>query len=146
MVKKTAFSEEGMHAWASFMRESQALLAGVEADLKQAGLPALLWYDVLLELERAGTDGLRPYQLRQETLLTQYNVSRLVKRLVEAGLVAVLECEDDGRGQILRITTAGNQLRKRMWPVYQSAVESRFTAKLSGRDITLLQDLLGKLA
>ena len=46
-------------AWARLLKASAKLLAFVERDLKEAGLPPLAWYDALLELYRARPDGLR---------------------------------------------------------------------------------------
>ena len=40
-------------AWARLLKASAKLLAFVERDLKEAGLPPLAWYDALLELHRA---------------------------------------------------------------------------------------------
>ena len=78
-------TETEIAAWARLMKASTKLLAQVERDLKEAGLPPLAWYDALLELYRARPDGLRPGDLQQEMLLPQYNVSRLVDRLEASG-------------------------------------------------------------
>jgi len=74
-------------AWARLLRAQTHLLGVVERELKQAGLPPLGWYDVLLELSRPGCDGLRPVELEKLLLLAQYNLSRLLDRLEKAGLV-----------------------------------------------------------
>ena len=58
-------------AWARLMKAQRVALARVEAGLKRAGLPPLAWYDVLLELERAGKAGLRPFELERALLLEQ---------------------------------------------------------------------------
>ena len=58
--------------------------SAVEVDLKRAGFPPLSWYDVLLELRRAGDDGLRPLEIEARLLLAQHNVSRLIERLEKA--------------------------------------------------------------
>ena len=50
-------------------------IEAVEARLKAADLPPLGWYDVLLELEKAGEAGLRPFELQARLLLPQYGVS-----------------------------------------------------------------------
>jgi DNA-binding MarR family transcriptional regulator len=50
-----------------------------------------------------------------EMLLAQYNLSRLVDRIEQAGYVERRAYEDDGRGQVLAITPAAKDLRHRMW-------------------------------
>jgi DNA-binding MarR family transcriptional regulator len=138
-------SEPAILAWARLERAHRAAQGTVEARLKKAGLPALAWYDVLLELERAGAEGLRPFELQKAMLFAQYNLSRLIDRLEAAGHVAKQVSEDDGRGQRLTITKAGRAMRRRIWPVYAAAIEEAVGRHLSERDATTLGDLLGKL-
>lgn len=134
-----------MAAWARLVRVANALIDSVEADLKTAGHPPLAWYDVLLELERAGPAGLRPVALQQAMLLAQWNLSRLVDRMGAAGLVARRPCPDDRRGQILVATPEGVALRARIWPVYRRAVQRHFAARLGPEDLTALRAVLDRL-
>jgi DNA-binding MarR family transcriptional regulator len=133
-----------IEAWARLIRAQQLLLEKVEADLKRAGLPSLRWYDVLLELRRA-PDGLRQYEIGEAVLLNKYNVSRLLDRLEQEGLIARYACESDGRGAQVRITTEGGKLLKRMWDQYAKAITEHFGRHLSGSDISRLSVLLCKL-
>ena len=94
---------------------------------------------------RAPTDGLRPFEIEQQVLLAQYNLSRLLDRLVAAGLVERHPCPDDKRGQIVAITPAGRDLQKRMWPTYRAAIERHVGGKLSDAEAETLARLLGKL-
>ena len=57
-------------------------------------------------------------EIEKRHLFEQSNLSRLLRRLVDEGLVEVLEFPDDGRGHILRITQKGRRMRKRMWAIY----------------------------
>ena len=138
-------SEDALTAWARLVRSSHSLLAGVEVDLKANGLPPLSWYDALLELRNADTGGLRPYQLQKQMLLAQYNLSRLVDRLASEGYVERIRCEEDGRGHVIRITKNGRELLKKMWPVYRSAVMTRFASPLGAGQIKQLAAILVKL-
>lgn len=58
-------SEATIRAWARLMKAQHRTLGAIEGALKAAGLPPLAWYDVLLETERAGKDGLRPFELER---------------------------------------------------------------------------------
>ncbi|XWN33526.1 MAG: MarR family winged helix-turn-helix transcriptional regulator [Devosia sp.] len=137
--------ETTVRAWARLMRVSQAVLAAVEADVKRAGFPPLAHYDALLELRRAGRKGLRPFELQQRMLLAQYNVSRLVDRLVAAGLVERRHLDGDGRGQTLRITPAGRTTLKRMWPAYSEAIARHFGVNLRPGEADQLVNLLSRI-
>lgn len=138
-------SESVVRAWARLERAHRAAQTSVEARLKEAGLPALAWYDALLELERAGSAGLRPFELQHEMLFAQYNLSRLIDRLAAAGYVARAASAEDGRGQVLTITREGRAMRKRMWPVYAAAIEEAVGRHLSSAEAATLADLLGRL-
>ena len=138
--------DQTISAWARLQRASQSVLSAVESDLKAAGHPPLAWYDVLLELKRAGKDGLRPLALQSQMLLAQYNLSRLLDRMERDGCVERRPCPDDGRGQIVVITPAGRQLIKRMWPAYEAAIQRHFAERLSTEEAARLARLLGKLS
>ena len=138
-------SDEAITTWARLVRVSQDLLSRVEADLKAAGFPPLSWYDALLELRRAGSDGLRPFQLQERMLLAQYGLSRLVDRLDRAGYVQRMPSTDDGRGQVLSLTPKGIKLLERMWPDYRDAIRAHFAKRLSDRETGELARILGKL-
>jgi len=138
-------SEIVVRAWARLMKAQQSGLAFAEKALKAAGLPPLAWYDALLELERAGDRGLRPFELEHEMLLAQYNLSRLLDRMETAGYVERRACEDDGRGQLVLITAAGKEIRRRMWAVYGPAIQAVIGDQLSPEQVLTLVGLLGQL-
>lgn len=132
-------------AWTRLVSISGALVDCVEDALKRENLPPLSWYDVLLEVERAGPAGLRPFEIKERLLLPQYGTSRLLKRLGEAGYVATADCADDGRGQVVTLTQAGKAIRAKMWPVYSDVLRDKVSAKLSPAEAEQLAGLLAKL-
>ncbi|MEP9348159.1 MarR family winged helix-turn-helix transcriptional regulator [Xanthobacter sp. KR7-225] len=138
-------SETVVRAWTRLMRAQRLALASIEGALKAAGLPPLVWYDVLLEVERAGPDGLRPYELERAMLLAQYNLSRLIDRIEAAGYVERKLCADDGRGQRIVMTDAGKAIRRQMWPIYAREIERAIGGRLSAEQAEVLGDLLGRL-
>lgn len=120
-----------INAWATLIRAQQHLRDQVEFDLKQAGLPPLSWYDVLLELKRAPEGRLRLNEIGAHILLEKSNVTRLIDRLEKEGLLNREHCKDDKRGAFAVITEQGRALQKRMWPIYAKAIETHFAAKLT---------------
>jgi DNA-binding MarR family transcriptional regulator len=136
-------SETAIRAWARLMTAQQLALASIERELKAAGLPPLVWYDVLLEVERCGGGGLRPFELERAMLLAQYNLSRLIDRIERAGYVERRACDDDGRGQLIAITERGKAIRRKMWPVYARAIDAAVGRHLSTKQAAVLDDLLG---
>jgi DNA-binding MarR family transcriptional regulator len=132
-------------AWARLIRAQHVALARVETALKQAGLPPLAWYDVLLELERAGEAGLRPFELERALLLAQYNLSRLLDRMEREGLVERGPCPQDGRGQVILVSERGRSVRKAMWPIYAQAIEAAVGSRLENAEAETLSALLGRI-
>lgn len=111
-------TDEETNLWVALNRSQRAIYRAMDSELRSKGLPPLRWYDVLWELERTKQDGLRPLEIEKTHLFEQSNLSRLLQRLVNEGLVETLDFPDDGRGKVLKITTQGRQMRKRMWKVY----------------------------
>ena len=134
-----------IEAWASLVRTERALLDKVEEALKRARLPPLDWYHVLYEIDRAPKGMLRQTGVQDRTQLAQYNVCRLVDRLEREGLVERRACELDARNKVLVISAKGRALRRAMWPVYATAIEERFGARLSQAEAEQLARLLAKL-
>jgi DNA-binding MarR family transcriptional regulator len=137
-------SDAVTRAWVRLVRARHAVVSAVEADGKAAGVLPMEWYDVLWDLERH-EDGVRPFELEQRLLFAQYNLSRLIDRLVEAGLVKKVACPSDKRGHMLFITEAGRKARKATWPHYARSVNKHLGDKLSEAETEKLAALLGKL-
>lgn len=144
MTRSDAPAPDTIAAWTRLVVASRVLLDRVEARLKAEGLPPLGWYDALWELERADA-ALRPFELQERLLLPQYGTSRLLERLVQAGLVERLPVEEDGRGQRVRITPAGREMRGRIWPVYAGELRALVEAPLRDGEAAALAASLGRL-
>ena len=131
--------------WIQLARSHQRILSAIEKSLKEAGLPALAWYDVLLELERVGANGIRPFELQEKLLLPQYGLSRLIERIEQAGLLERQSCHEDGRGQRVFISQAGQAIRKKMWVIYGATLVQTVGEKLGESDQARLAALLLQL-
>ena len=138
-------SSAAIKAWGRLMRVSRQLVERTEDALKAEGLPPLAWYDVLHELAEAGEGGLRPFELVDRVLLAQYSVSRLLARLDTDGLVEKLSVADDGRGQTVRITAQGREMRRRIWAIYGASIAELMGDRLSIKELEMLARLLGRL-
>ena len=138
-------SDTTLRCWTGLLRAQHSALETVENALKNAELPQFGWYEVLLEVERAGKGGLRPFELERKLLLPQYGLSRLLDRIAGAGYIERRPCGDDKRGHVVAITKAGSRMRRRMWPVYAEAVEAAIGLHLSEEEAETLARLLRKL-
>jgi DNA-binding MarR family transcriptional regulator len=144
MAMSDKLSDTVTKAWIRLVRARHTVVSAVEADGKTAGALPMEYYDVLWDLERH-EGGVRPFELEERLLFAQYNLSRLIDRLVEAGLVRKEVCPTDKRGQMLFLTEAGRKARKATWPHYARAVNKHLGDKLSDAETEKLAALLGKL-
>ena len=110
-----------LRAWSTLLSAHALAVRAVEERLKAAGAPPLGWYDVLLELDRAG-GRLRVGDLAGRVVIEPYNMTRLLDRLEKEGLLRRERAADDRRSVIAALTPAGAALRRRTWPVYQRAI------------------------
>jgi DNA-binding MarR family transcriptional regulator len=125
-----AASEDGSTTWALFLRAHAVAVEKIEARLKAAGLPSLAWYDVLWALESAPEQRQRMHELARGVVLSRSNLTRLVDRLEEAGLVTREASSEDGRGAHAALTPKGLAMRRKMWPVYRAGIEALFNQRI----------------
>lgn len=145
-ARNAKLTDAHVAAWKRLLHASHRVVQRIESELKAAGLPNLVWYDLLLELKQAEPEGLRPYQLQTSMLMPQHNMSRLIDRLEKAGYAKRFACDDDGRGQIVRITEQGRSLQRKMWPIYRGVLTQELAVQLSLDEAHNLSALLGALA
>jgi|SRR5829696_3513402 len=135
-----------LDAWRSLLNAHAAMLERVEAALAEAGLPALAWYDVLWALYRADGRRLRAGELSDSVVtISRSGLTRLVDRMVAAGLIERAIPEGDRRGVEVRITADGGRLLRKMWPVYARVLEESFVGPLSVREAEVVRDALGRV-
>jgi len=140
----STFDEQLIPVWVAFLRSHSVAVEAVERALKDAGLPPLGWYDVLVEL-LGQPGGLRQFELCDRVLLSKHNLSRLLDRLEQRELIQRAACPQDGRGSTASLTVAGKALMKQMWPVYRQAIDDSFARHLTFRDIGALRRITDKL-
>jgi DNA-binding MarR family transcriptional regulator len=136
-------SDAAVRAFVRLVRAQRSVVLGIERAVKDAGFPPLEWYDLLWELEREGPS--RPRDMQGRLLFPQSNLSRLIDRLEEAGLVKRGSCNEDARGQVVCITEQGKALRKRMWKAHAAAIQAMVGDRLTDKEADQLANLLDRL-
>lgn len=111
-------NEEETALWVALNLAQRSVYRALDQELKAQGLPPLRWYDVLWAIERADKSGLRAFEIKRRLLFDQSNLSRLLRQMVQEGLVDETVFEEDRRGKTLRITAKGRKVRKQMWKLY----------------------------
>jgi DNA-binding MarR family transcriptional regulator len=137
--------DAALAAWRAFLNAHARAIRRIEADLSAAGLPPLGWYDVLWALHRADGRRLRIHELAEQVVLSRTGMSRLVDRIEAAGMLRREPVPEDGRGAYAAITDDGEDLLRRMWPVYERAIEQLFASPV-GADADALRESLERVA
>jgi DNA-binding MarR family transcriptional regulator len=103
------FSSLQQEAYLSVVRTSSALMDMVEDLLKPYGISATQ-YNVLRILRGSGDTGLCRNELRDRMLTRMPDMTRLLDRMEEAGLVKRSREQDDRRMVLTQITARGREL------------------------------------
>ena len=142
MVKQER--DPAIRAWSHFLGAHALALRAIEEQLAAAGQPPLTWYDVLLELGRAG-GRLRVGELGARLVIEPHNVTRLLDRLEAEGLLKRQRAGEDRRQVFAVLTQKGVALRKQIWGRYRNAILEIFGAAISTRDAEALTAMLKKV-
>jgi DNA-binding MarR family transcriptional regulator len=119
-------------AWQQLLICQSRVVRLVEREFESQGLVSFGFYDILLQLRHAPNRQKRFREINGEVVLSRSALSRCVDRMAASGLVEKLECPEDPRGLIVRITDQGEQELRKAWPVYRRLIETVF-----GRHFTL---------
>ena len=135
-----------LDALRSVLRARTTLTDRLETALRADELPPLGWYDVLCALDAAGGEGMRPRDLAYEIGLTPSGVTRLLDRMVDAGLIERKVCATDRRGYGVSLTGAGRKTHRMMEPVYMREVEAAFASLVTDDEARELIDVLDRVS
>lgn len=131
-------SQSTMRVWFRLIRLHQALYGEVAARLRVIGL-SVPQFDVLSTLTER--EGMSQRELAERLYVTKGNVSGLIDRLVDAGLVERHSIPEDRRSHALHLTPEGVRLAK-----LGMEQHNRFMAETLGRlpdaDIATLDRIL----
>ena len=132
MTTAARIEEEQLATWRAFLRAHSSMLRRISADLEEADLPPLPWYDVLAALRDAPEQRLRQVELAERVLLSHSGMSRLLDRVEKAGLVERVTCPGDRRSFHVELTGEGEAMLAEMWPVYARGIAEDFLPALGG--------------
>ena len=133
-----AASADPLRVWFRFIRLNRRVTAAVAVELRAIGL-SVPQFDVLSTLTER--EGLTQQDLAARLYVTKGNVSGLIDRLVDAGLVERRAIPGDRRSYALHLTTAGTDLAVRGIAL-QEAYVARTLGRLPAADIAQFERLV----
>lgn len=126
--------EPYLSAWQAVLTAHASVVARVEQALHEADLPPLSWYDVLWAVRGAPGRRVRMAELADRLTLSRGGLTKLAHRLEDAGLLGRQPAEDDGRGLYAVLTDAGEDMLRRMWPVYSRVLRETIVEPISAEE------------
>jgi DNA-binding MarR family transcriptional regulator len=136
--------EPHLAAWRGVLNTHAVVVGAVEEALADAGLPPLAWYDVLWAIRRAPGRRIRMAELASSLTVSRGGLTKLADRLEDAGLIRREAAEDDRRGLYAVVTPAGEQMLKRMWPVYARVLCETFVVPIREDEAAVIADALSR--
>jgi DNA-binding MarR family transcriptional regulator len=111
---------------------------------RSVGIP-LVFFDVLIHVGAAPEGRLTMSRLSSDVSLTTGGVTRLVDRMVEAGLVGRENCPNDRRSVHVVLTPEGRVMLERAVAAHVEGIERHLMAHLDGNDRVALAGALSKV-
>jgi DNA-binding MarR family transcriptional regulator len=132
-------------AWGALTRTHSAIVGRLQEGLAAADLPPLPWYEVLAAVAEAPEQRMKMGELAEAMVITRGGLTKLVDRLIKAGLMERTFCETDRRVSYATLLPAGRDLLDEMRPVVVAELKIAFAANLSERQANELQGMLERV-
>jgi DNA-binding MarR family transcriptional regulator len=132
-------------AWGALTRTHSAIVGRLQEALAATDLPPLPWYEVLATVADAAEQRMRMGDLAESLVITRGGLTKLVDRLIKAGLMERTFCETDRRVSYATLLPAGMEMLEEMRPVVIAELRSAFSAKLSVAEAGALRDTLERV-
>jgi DNA-binding MarR family transcriptional regulator len=129
-------------AWGALARTHAAVSQRLQEALAQGDYPPLPWYEVLSTVAEADGQRMRMGDLAEALVITRGGLTKLVDRLVKAGLLERTFCETDRRVSYATLLPAGENVLAEMRPVIVGELEVAFSANLSVEQANELRQTL----
>jgi DNA-binding MarR family transcriptional regulator len=132
-------------AWGALTRTHSAIVGRLQEALAAADLPPLPWYEVLATVADAPEQRMKMGELAESLVITRGGLTKLVDRLVKAGLMERTFCETDRRVSYATLLPTGAETLAEMRPVVIAELRSAFSAKLSVAEAEGLRETLERV-
>ena len=117
--------------WFNLLRVQRSVGARIASRLRAQGIGDPIWYEILLELERAGPKGMVMAELERKLFTRQYALSRHASRIEAQGWIRSEASPGPGRSKRLVLTDAGLGMHDRIWEVYSEVIAEELGARMS---------------
>lgn len=141
----TELSDEYLAMWRAFIEAHSSVMRELEQAMEEEHGVALTWFDVLVHLEEAPEGRLRLGELAESVILTRSGITRLVDRMVEAGLISREPCPGDRRGYYAVLTQAGRDTLSRVGPGHSRKAGEVFLSHVKPDEVSVLRNVFNRV-
>ena len=127
------------------MQAHAAVSGRVQEALAAADFPPLPWFEVLATLADAPEERMKMGDLAEALVITRGGLTKLVDRLVKAGLLERTFCETDRRVSYATLLPAGRDLLEEMRPVAVAELRASFSTKLTVEEADAMRESLERV-
>jgi DNA-binding MarR family transcriptional regulator len=124
-------SDTELRAWQALLHAHHKVTRALDAELRTEHGLSMAAYDVLLRLARAPERTLRMTDLAERVMMSPSGLTRVVDRLVDAGLVRRDRVRGDARVMLAQLTDEGRQSLRRAARTHLRGIREHFTGNLS---------------
>src|SRR4051812_45368474 len=132
-------------AWRSLALTHAAGSGRLQDALAQAELPPLAWFEMLAAIAASEEERMKMGELAEALVITRGGLTKLVDRLVKAGLIERTFCDTDRRVSYATLLPAGSELLEEMRPIVRAELASAFSARLSVEQAEQLREMLDSI-
>jgi DNA-binding MarR family transcriptional regulator len=129
-------------AWGALSRTHAAVSQRLQEALAKGDMPPLPWYEVLATVAEAPEQRMRMGDLAEALVITRGGLTKLVDRLVKAGLLERTFCETDRRVSYATLLPAGVHMLREMRPVIVGELEVAFSVNITVTQANELRETL----
>lgn len=134
--------KDELRLWLRLLTCTTLIESEVRRRLRERFDVTLPRFDLMAQLDRA-EEGMTLGELSRRMMVTNGNVTGLVERLCEEGLLARKQAATDRRSHVVRLTDKGRRQFRKMAEEHENWIAGLF-ADLTPKDVRSLLDLLGK--
>lgn len=132
-------------AWRALSQAHAAVSGRLEEALAGANLPPLPWFETLMAISKADEERMKMGELADALVITRGGLTKLVDRLVKAGLIERTFCETDRRVAYATLLPAGSELLAEMLPIVAAELEVAFAANITARQAEQMRETLDRV-
>ena len=131
--------------WRAFLETHSTVTRYLERRMQEQHSLPLPWWDVLQQLSDGEDGRLRMGELAESVLLTRSGVTRLLDRMITAGLVVREACPGDRRGYYAVITQLGLETIEKVGPDHSKDAWESFLGHVTQEEAAVMEKVFSRV-